>query len=150
MVCANNQLADVPNPMFYMPGTKMLFGDAKTTCDGKLVQVSCLLRAYANPGNNSNQISCRISNLESRIDASCYFCSSKSRCYKYLHLDPVPMDIILQSALRSIQSLFRISSLGIFFGCYCYYYLLIRVFSELFGELTTAPYVSSLFSSWCT
>jgi hypothetical protein len=21
--------------MFYMPGTKMLFGDAKTTCDGK-------------------------------------------------------------------------------------------------------------------
>ena len=27
--------ADVPNPMFFMPGTKMLFGDARETCEGE-------------------------------------------------------------------------------------------------------------------
>jgi len=27
--------ADVVNPMFYMPGTKMLFGDARESCDGE-------------------------------------------------------------------------------------------------------------------
>ena len=32
--------ADVPNPMFYMPGTKMLFGDAKSSCDAILQAVA--------------------------------------------------------------------------------------------------------------
>ena len=30
-------VADVPNPMFYMPSTKMLFGDARTSCEGMFV-----------------------------------------------------------------------------------------------------------------
>ncbi|KAG5647228.1 hypothetical protein DXG03_000763 [Asterophora parasitica] len=36
--------ADVPNPMFYMHGTKMLFGDAKDTCDAIKQQLEAHLK----------------------------------------------------------------------------------------------------------
>ena len=35
MMVTDAFIADVPNPMFYMPGTRMLFGDARVSCDGK-------------------------------------------------------------------------------------------------------------------
>ncbi|KAH8808487.1 NAD(P) transhydrogenase, alpha chain [Xylogone sp. PMI_703] len=38
--------ADVPNPMFYMPTTKMLFGDAKDSCDAIKAGLESRIRMY--------------------------------------------------------------------------------------------------------
>ncbi|KAF2760936.1 PNTB-domain-containing protein [Pseudovirgaria hyperparasitica] len=38
--------ADVPNPMFYMPGTKMLFGDARESCDAIRAALDARAKEY--------------------------------------------------------------------------------------------------------
>lgn len=37
MLVLTGGVADVPNPMFYMPGTRMLFGDASKSTNGKFI-----------------------------------------------------------------------------------------------------------------
>lgn len=65
-VCANMMRpADVPNPMFYMPGTRMLFGDARVTCEGMLVS-SWLTGSYAK-GTDHVVTTAIKSAIESRI-----------------------------------------------------------------------------------
>jgi NAD/NADP transhydrogenase beta subunit len=44
--------------MFYMPGTKMLFGDAKDSCDGKLlgyVEAVLLITHLFQPSNKASR-----------------------------------------------------------------------------------------------
>lgn len=56
--------------MFYMPGTKMLFGDAKKTCDGKLLLPT---------------------NMHSMLDELTDICDySSERCHRIKGEEPVP------------------------------------------------------------
>jgi hypothetical protein len=50
--------------MFYMPGTKMLFGDAKDSCDGKLPGYMEAVLLTAHPFQPSNKASRRETETE--------------------------------------------------------------------------------------